>query len=825
MSIPRRDAGPAAARALACQANPLHAGAPARVSRLAIGAALLAGTAACTASPQYPIYAGERPGDGSIMVQQPAYPISARDAQQNAADRASQNGYPAYGAAPVGGPQAPVYAPPPPGAASPPDDAADDAPRGLQSAPVDSSDLPPPAAAPSDAPPPPPPPQAEAIGYGGGQLVFGTDSVARPGLVFATEDGAPPRLDLIAYRHRRHAAATPAAEDEATAKADPKPTSRSRHRRGAKAEDGASAAPAADTPYQTVVKPGEKLSDVAERVHSSREALAELNDVKHPRRVKPGTVLKVPYRYTYEVQKGDTLYTISHRFNQDPEAMAKLNGLKAVPTLQPGETIQLPPTAEDTGKRDHATAAGPSPVAAPEKLADAALAKETRHGRRRRAEATEGASEQAATQPAGPGTPEAAPEPAKLSRAERRRLLREQKATAQAAAGPDASLTTPAAEPPPARLSRAERRRLLREQKAAAQAAATPETGPTAEAPPVRLSRAERRRQRREEERAARQLAGSVQAAPPPAPIAPAPRTPVVAQAATATSAPPPPYAPDVATLTLPSPYASTSVASAPPRSPSAAAATSPAVAAAGATATQPYYAGTRPYTAPSAATSSPPPTSYRAATRSAPAASTYAMPGYAPRAATASGGATGSSRVATLTTPTYAPGGYPPGGYAPSLGRARPATPTVSGIAGLTPTQITTAGRGRFIWPLRGQVISPFGDKGTGQHNDGVDIAATPGSGVRAAAAGEVVYAGSSIPGFGNLVLVKHSGGWVTAYAHLDRIEVRMRDSVAQGDELGQAGQTGAVDRPQLHFEVRYAPDPTEKARPVDPTLVLPAG
>ena len=51
------------------------------------------------------------------------------------------------------------------------------------------------------------------------------------------------------------------------------------------------------------------------------------------------------------------------------------------------------------------------------------------------------------------------------------------------------------------------------------------------------------------------------------------------------------------------------------------------------------------------------------------------------------------------------------------------------------------------------------------------------------------------------------------------------MRDSVAQGDELGQAGQTGAVDRPQLHFEVRYAPDPTEKARPVDPTLVLPAG
>ena len=69
-----------------------------------------------------------------------------------------------------------------------------------------------------------------------------------------------------------------------------------------------------------------------------------------------------------------------------------------------------------------------------------------------------------------------------------------------------------------------------------------------------------------------------------------------------------------------------------------------------------------------------------------------------------------------------------------------------------------------------------------------------------------------------GNLVLVKHPGGWVTAYAHLDRIEVRMRDTVAQGEEIGQAGQTGAVTQPQLHFEVRYAPDSTEKARPVDP-------
>ncbi len=812
MSIPRCDAGPTAARALASHAIP----------RLAIGAALLAGTAACTSSPQYPIYAGERPGDGSIIAQQPAYPISARDAQQNAADRASQNGYPAYGAPPAAGPQAPVYAAPTPGAPPAADDASDDAPRGLQSAPVDSSDLPPPSAAPPpvSAPPPPPPPQAETIAYGDGRLVFGTDSVERPRLVFATEDGAPPELDLIAYRHRRHhAEAEPAAGDDTSATADSKPSTHPRPRHGAtaKAEEvgGDAAAKPADTPYQTVVKPGEKLSDVAERTHSSREALAALNDLKHPRHVKPGTVLKVPYRYTYEVQKGDTLYTISHRFSQDPEAMAKLNGLKAVPTLQPGETIQLPPTAEDTGKRDHASASGPSPVAAPEKLADAALAKETRHGRRRHAsETAQTVPVEAASNPAT----EAAP--AKLSRAERRRLRREGKTAETAAASPQAEPAASAMAPaePPARLSRAERRRLAREQKAAALAAPIPAdtTAGAPQAEPARLSRAERRRLRREQ--ASQQAsAAPVSAVPGPLLIPPPPepvRSRSVAEAA-------PPAVPGPSGASGPPAFMPHTYAPPADGAGAAPATAAKATAAAGSPGATPYYAGTRPYTAPSSTTASP---AYRAApTGSGAAASTYTMPGYAARGSAAAA-TSGASRVASLTTPTYTPG-YAAGGYAPSLGRARPVTPTVSGIAGLTPTQITAAARGRFIWPLRGQLISAFGDKGTGQHNDGVDIAATPGSGVRAAAAGEVVYAGSSIPGFGNLVLVKHSGGWVTAYAHLDRIEVRMRDSVAQGDELGQAGQTGAVDRPQLHFEVRYAPDPTEKARPVDPTLVLPAG
>jgi murein DD-endopeptidase MepM/ murein hydrolase activator NlpD len=78
-------------------------------------------------------------------------------------------------------------------------------------------------------------------------------------------------------------------------------------------------------------------------------------------------------------------------------------------------------------------------------------------------------------------------------------------------------------------------------------------------------------------------------------------------------------------------------------------------------------------------------------------------------------------------------------------------------------------------------------------------------------------------VPSFGNLVLIKHPGGWVTAYAHMGRILVKNRDAVVQGQEIGVVGQTGQVDRPQLHFEIRYAPSPKDKAAPVDPALVLP--
>jgi murein DD-endopeptidase MepM/ murein hydrolase activator NlpD len=167
-----------------------------------------------------------------------------------------------------------------------------------------------------------------------------------------------------------------------------------------------------------------------------------------------------------------------------------------------------------------------------------------------------------------------------------------------------------------------------------------------------------------------------------------------------------------------------------------------------------------------------------------------------------------------------------------PTTTAPRPYTPGApSGAPAAAPTsapppsdaQISELGRGRFIWPLQGQMISDFGPKGAGQRNDGINVSARAGDPVRAAAAGDVVYAGDQVPGFGNLVLIKHPDGWVTAYGHLSHVDVKMQQKVAQGQQIGQAGATGGVSEPQLHFEVRFAPSPLERARPIDPKLVLP--
>lgn len=108
------------------------------------------------------------------------------------------------------------------------------------------------------------------------------------------------------------------------------------------------------------------------------------------------------------------------------------------------------------------------------------------------------------------------------------------------------------------------------------------------------------------------------------------------------------------------------------------------------------------------------------------------------------------------------------------------------------------------FRWPVKGRVISTFGEKPTGMRNEGINIAVPEGTSVRAAGSGIVAYAGNELKGYGNLVLIRHDGGWVTAYAHNKELFVNRGDSVERGDVIANAGQTGSVKSPQVHFEVR---------------------
>lgn len=109
-----------------------------------------------------------------------------------------------------------------------------------------------------------------------------------------------------------------------------------------------------------------------------------------------------------------------------------------------------------------------------------------------------------------------------------------------------------------------------------------------------------------------------------------------------------------------------------------------------------------------------------------------------------------------------------------------------------------------KFSWPVRGRVLSAYGAKGDGLFNDGINIAAARGTTVGAAENGVIAYAGNEVKGMGNLIIIQHSGGWMTVYAHLDSMTVRRGNKVSVGQKIGTVGETGKVDEPQLHFEIR---------------------
>ena len=133
--------------------------------------------------------------------------------------------------------------------------------------------------------------------------------------------------------------------------------------------------------------------------------------------------------------------------------------------------------------------------------------------------------------------------------------------------------------------------------------------------------------------------------------------------------------------------------------------------------------------------------------------------------------------------------------------------------VATPPPAKASGGDTSKLRWPAQGKIIAGFGGRPDGTHNDGINLSVPQGTDVHAAESGVVAYAGSELKGYGNLVLVRHDNGWVTAYAHNEELLVKRGDKVARGQVIAKAGKTGTVDQPQVHFELRQG------SKPVDPT------
>jgi murein DD-endopeptidase MepM/ murein hydrolase activator NlpD len=148
-----------------------------------------------------------------------------------------------------------------------------------------------------------------------------------------------------------------------------------------------------------------------------------------------------------------------------------------------------------------------------------------------------------------------------------------------------------------------------------------------------------------------------------------------------------------------------------------------------------------------------------------------------------------------------------------PSLPDAAPSPTDAKATADIDSAADAASADGKsFRWPVRGRIISGFGSKPNGEKNDGINLAVPEGTSVKAVEAGTVIYAGNELAGYGNLILVRHADGWVSAYAHNKDLLVKRGDVIQRGQTIAHAGMTGSVTSPQVHFELRKG------AKPVNP-------
>ena len=205
-----------------------------------------------------------------------------------------------------------------------------------------------------------------------------------------------------------------------------------------------------------------------------------------------------------------------------------------------------------------------------------------------------------------------------------------------------------------------------------------------------------------------------------------------------------------------------------------------------------------------------PPPPRPELASRTAPPDTAADRPIPLDRPAPSAPAPLPASPVATLTPPAIpaAPGRSDATAEPPAAASHPPAAPGAT--AAVTPPPAAHRG-GTFLWPVRGHVLENYGAGPDGTHNDGINIAAPRGAPVQAADAGTVAYAGNELRGYGNLILIKHSNGWISAYAHCDLILVKTGQKVARGQVIARVGSTGNVSAPQLHFELRRGKQPVD--------------
>jgi murein DD-endopeptidase MepM/ murein hydrolase activator NlpD len=164
------------------------------------------------------------------------------------------------------------------------------------------------------------------------------------------------------------------------------------------------------------------------------------------------------------------------------------------------------------------------------------------------------------------------------------------------------------------------------------------------------------------------------------------------------------------------------------------------------------------------------------------------------------------TSRVAMATVPQQSV----------RLAQANPAPDPVEATPPALKPGEATGALPTFRWPVRGKVITGYGAKTNGKSNDGINLAVPEGTPVKAAEDGVVAYAGNELKGYGNLVLVRHANGYVTAYAHASELLVKRGDAIKRGQVIAKSGQSGEVASPQLHFEIRKG------SAPVDPLQFL---